>query len=417
MGVKGTQLLLGGAKFNSSHQTNVVTPRSSATDSYKVPNPEPTRRVEKSHLQYAEFKSSRKTLLMAVAIIASYLLMGVISFSFIFENWTVVDSLYFSVVTFTTVGYGDLYPGVKYKDEPERTKSQKERSMIFCSFFSLLGIAIIGYALQILGQQFVQAQVKAMRKANSEQSGQMIAKENDYTFDPDDSEELKEEKMIKSFMLRQEREREQAQKNKEERRNKIIKILVPIMLLFLVGALLFGYLEDWPFIDSFYWCVITVASVGYGEYSPKKQESRGLAIIFIPLSVGIISQGLASIVNIFIEEEIKKENAKLMSRELTMEDLDNMNTDDDGDVSQLEFVEFMLKTMKKVDQAMLDGLHEQFKKMDADGSGSLQKSDLELLAKRKLAVKRKLALATYKAQVKKKASSPQPSVSDRVSPE
>ena len=126
--------------------------------------------------------------------------------------------------------------------------------------------------------------------------------------------------------------------------------------------------------------------------------------MFIPLSVGVISQALAGIVNIFIEEEINRANAKLMGRELTIEDLDKMNTDDDGEVSQLEFVEFMLKTMKKVDQALLDDLHTQFKKMDADNSGSLQKEDLEMLAKRKLAVRRKLTLAAYKAEVIKKAA-------------
>ena len=35
-----------------------------------------------------------------------YMMMGVLAFCSIFEKWTIVDCLYFSIVTFTTVGYG-----------------------------------------------------------------------------------------------------------------------------------------------------------------------------------------------------------------------------------------------------------------------------------------------------------------------
>ena len=34
----------------------------------------------------------------------TYLLMAIVAFSFVFEKWTVIDSLYFAVATFTTVG-------------------------------------------------------------------------------------------------------------------------------------------------------------------------------------------------------------------------------------------------------------------------------------------------------------------------
>jgi len=82
--------------------------------SYKVPNPEPTRRNQKSRLKYDNVKNSKKTLFIALGIILTYLLVGMVSFSYIFERWTLIDSLYFSVVTFTTVGYGDLFPGKDY---------------------------------------------------------------------------------------------------------------------------------------------------------------------------------------------------------------------------------------------------------------------------------------------------------------
>ncbi|GMI05982.1 hypothetical protein TrRE_jg7585, partial [Triparma retinervis] len=384
-----------------------VKAHASELGSYKVPNPQPTRRKQTSKLKYDNFKSSRSTLWLCSVMILSYLFVGMISFSYIFEPWTPVDSLYFSVVTFTTVGYGDLYPGIEYyhvgtNTTYVRSDAQKVRSQMFCSFFSLLGIAIIGYALQIIGQQFVQAQMSAMQNAaNNQKPANMMGGQFDFT--ATDTEEEKERKMIQGAIDAKKEEEKQKNNDILERRKAIAKILGPISALFMVGALLFGSLEGWPFAQSLYWCVITAASIGYGEFSPKEEVSRALAVVFIPVSVGLIGQGLAGIVNIFIEEEIKKANIKLMGRELTIEDLEQMNTDDDGEVSKLEFVEFMLKTMNKVDQTLLNDLHAQFRKMDADGSGSLQKSDLELLAKRKLAVRRKLTLAAYKSEITTKA--------------
>jgi hypothetical protein len=37
----------------------------------------------------------------------TYVLIAVIAYSFIFEHWSIIDSIYFAVSTFTTVGYGE----------------------------------------------------------------------------------------------------------------------------------------------------------------------------------------------------------------------------------------------------------------------------------------------------------------------
>ena len=46
------------------------------------------------------------------------------------EGWGIVDSLYFSVITLTTVGYGDLHP-------------TSSLSKIFTIFYILLGIGVL----------------------------------------------------------------------------------------------------------------------------------------------------------------------------------------------------------------------------------------------------------------------------------
>ena len=54
---------------------------------------------------------------------------GSIFYHFI-ENWSWINSLYFSVITLTTVGYGDLYP-------------QTNLGKIFTIFYIITGIGLM----------------------------------------------------------------------------------------------------------------------------------------------------------------------------------------------------------------------------------------------------------------------------------
>jgi len=72
-----------------------------------------------------------------------------------------------------------------------------------------------------------------------------------------------------------------------------------------------------------------------------------------------------------------------------------MNADGNGEVSPLEFVEHMLLVMQKVDRDLLEKLHVQFERLDADGSGGLQPDDLEILTKERLHERRQNALREY----------------------
>ena len=77
-----------------------------------------------------------------------------------------------------------------------------------------------------------------------------------------------------------------------------------------------------------------------------------------------------------------------------------MDWDRDGEVSKLDYVEFMLLTLKKVDANLINELHQQFDQLDTNRSGSLTKQDLERLAKKRLKrVRHKLKLSSYKYEL------------------
>ncbi len=331
---------------------------------FKVENPDPFRRKD-----IREFKESRRndpfyasTSFRALSLITIYMSIGVVGFSCVFEDFTPLNSLYFSVVTFTTVGYGDVKP-------------LSQNAKLFSCFFAFMGIGIIGIALGYLGQNLIQAQVIALQKRP----------ESDET---DDSVRSTGERVIHRSLM--------------SRSNLlflkvigVVKAIFPLAAIVGLGSVVVGNIEGWSWVDSIYWCIMTGTSVGYGDLYPTTQVTIIFTIFFVPVSVAIFSAFLGRIANIFVEREISKANTKLLKREVTLEDLQAMNADGDGDVSPLEFVEHMLLVMNKVDQRLLDELHAQFERLDADGSGGLQKDDLDILTERKLSENRDRALNEY----------------------
>ncbi len=73
------------------------------------------------------------------------------------ENWSVVDSLYFSVTTLTTIGYGDLYP-------------TNDASKMFTIFYVIGGISLVLYALSSIQQDLMKIEERVekevMKKIN-----------------------------------------------------------------------------------------------------------------------------------------------------------------------------------------------------------------------------------------------------------
>ena len=68
----------------------------------------------------------------------------------ILEDWSWVDSLYFSVITLTSVGYGDLAPTT-------------DVSKLFTVLYVVTGISLLGASLNEMGKR--RRQRRASRRA------------------------------------------------------------------------------------------------------------------------------------------------------------------------------------------------------------------------------------------------------------
>src|SRR5690349_7295219 len=78
--------------------------------------------------------------------IAGLALTGTVGYSLI-EGWSPLDALYVTIITITTVGYGDFTP-------------QSAEGRIFAIFFTLFAISIGGYSISMLAAYAIESRAQ-----------------------------------------------------------------------------------------------------------------------------------------------------------------------------------------------------------------------------------------------------------------
>lgn len=82
---------------------------------------------------------------------------------------------------------------------------------------------------------------------------------------------------------------------KIQSREKIEIAGMSIVLWLGLGTLIFHYLEKWTWIQSFYFSVISVTTVGFGDLTPTSDLSRLVVSFYILFGVSIVLAALSVI--------------------------------------------------------------------------------------------------------------------------
>lgn len=56
----------------------------------------------------------------------------------------------------------------------------------------------------------------------------------------------------------------------------------------LIGTFVYHWLEGWSYLDSLYFCVISLATIGYGDLTPTTPEAKLFTIVYIINGIGIL---------------------------------------------------------------------------------------------------------------------------------
>ena len=255
------------------------------------------------------------------------------------SSWTLVDAVYLTVVTLTTVGYGDLAP-----------RSEAERAFAVVLFFVGAGVvgALVGAAFEVL---------------------------------------LAEAKLDAADAARAKAERRD--RSRRAPADRLRRACATVLVWSLSGALVFMRLEGAGFLDALYWSGATLTTVGYGDVVPETQAGRGFAAFFCLGGSLVCVHALSTIAAVPLEaHRLDMETAVLgqYGDELTHEEyleltrgelIRSLAIDaDDGTCTKSTFALAMLVKLGKIDKDDVAKCCEQFDRLDHAKHGFLCRGDV-----------------------------------------
>lgn len=83
-------------------------------------------------------------------------------------------------------------------------------------------------------------------------------------------------------------------------------LAVSAVFLIAAGTLVFSYLEDWSIVDSLYFSVVTVTTVGFGDLTPDTDGAKLFTVLYIVVGISIIGT--------YLDLRLKRHSARRASR-------------------------------------------------------------------------------------------------------
>ncbi|WP_456472754.1 potassium channel family protein [Methanocaldococcus sp.] len=91
-----------------------------------------------------------------------------------------------------------------------------------------------------------------------------------------------------------------------EAHEKIVLGILLIISIIVLETIVLSLTEHWDLFTSFYTAVVTISTVGYGDYTPKTFLGKLSVIIYIFAGVGAVAYTLSNVASFIIEGHFKK---------------------------------------------------------------------------------------------------------------
>jgi voltage-gated potassium channel Kch len=80
--------------------------------------------------------------------------------------------------------------------------------------------------------------------------------------------------------------------------------------LVLTGTLFYWRFEDWTIVEAFYFCIVTLTTVGYGDLSPTTDATRIFTIIYILTGFGVLVALLTATAQQYLSQKAERSGVR-----------------------------------------------------------------------------------------------------------
>jgi len=291
------------------------------------------------------------------------------------EGWSWMTCFYVITQIVTTVGYGDY------------TFSTHE-SKIFMSFFIVASLVVLSYVIGTACEAMMDGQKESLKNHLQATQGTTPASEPATSSD--------EHRTSRTSNLSCVLEKE----NVQDSYNQLASAIFPALLLLAFGTFFFHFVENCScgfdqeliahcnpknfetcsatggtvkdFVDCFYFCVIAVSTVGFGDTGPTSRIGRMVWIPWMLISVPVWGHAIAQISSFFYESKLSdRMMAKEAAEHISEETFKAIDVDGSGKLDKWEFVSYSLLKYGMVTEELLAEIGESYDCFDGAATGQV----------------------------------------------
>jgi len=157
---------------------------------------------------------------------------------------------------------------------------------------------------------------------------------------------------------------------------KLAAVVVLLLVCVVIGTAFAMVQEGWTFLDAFYWAMVSVTAVGYGDLSMSK-GTHLFCIFYLPIAVSIFGAAAALLVNLLLQIETAKRVHAFVGQGVTEGMIAALDQDKTGSVDKFEFCTYVLVGQGKLTLEDVRSAASLFEKLDKDGNGTIDIEDMK----------------------------------------
>ena len=287
---------------------------------------------------------------LSILYVSIYLAMGSILYYFVFtlkdntsKDADYVDTIYFCLVTLTTVGYGDYHP-------------HDDGGKLFTCVYILFGLGFIAYCLSYFVDKILAKQEEIVVKTIERNTHELM---ND-----DEGQHTVHHLCCFSTTSREDK--------------RLLLSSIWLLVLVSVGITVYDRVDDRTnFIESLYFVTVSISTVGYGDVSPNTTATKIFSILWLALTTLSFANTISAYIEYSSNKTIEKLRYKLIHKKIDLLDFNRMDENRDGILSKYEWLRYQIIEGKyPVDENDIDEIMDRYEQLDKDSSGQIMKSEL-----------------------------------------